>query len=152
MSQNHLFTVRVTGILIEDNKILLVQQKLSEKRNWSLPGGKLERGETIELGLIREMKEETGLDVGIVRMLYLCDVAASSNKILHLTFLLKRMGGEIELPSNEFDENPIRDVRFVPVSELAEYGFSEKFVRIINEGFPNAGSYAGDKTNIGLGV
>ena len=152
MNQDHLFTVRVTGILVEDNQILLVQQKLSEKRNWSLPGGKLERGETIEQGLIREMKEETGLDVEIVRMLYLCDVAASSNKILHITFLLKRKSGEIELPSNEFDENPIRDVRFVPVSELTDYGFSEKFTQIIAEEFPNAGSYAGDKANIGLGV
>ena len=33
MNQDYLFTVRVTGILIEDNKVLLVQQKLSEKRN-----------------------------------------------------------------------------------------------------------------------
>lgn len=152
MNQDYLFTVRTTGILIEDSKLLLVQQKLSDKRNWSLPGGKLERGETVEQGLIREMKEETGLDVEIIRMLYLCDVAASSNKILHITFLLKRTGGEIELPSNEFEDNPIHDVKFVPVSELTEYGFSEKFVQLINEGFPDSGSYAGDKVNIGLGV
>jgi len=152
MNQDYMFSVRTTGILIEDNRILLVQQKLSDKRNWSLPGGKLERGETISQGLIREMKEETGLDVEIVRMLYLCDVAASSNKILHITFLLKRTGGEIELPSNEFDENPIHDVKFVPISELTSYGFSEKFMQIINEGFPNAGNYAGDKVNIGLGI
>lgn len=152
MNQEYLFTVRVTGILIEGDKILLVEQKLSDKRNWSLPGGKLERGETIEQGLIREMKEETGLEVEIVRMLYLCDVAASSNKILHVTFLLKRTGGGVELPSNEFDENPIRDVKFVQISKLPEYGFSEKFVQIINDGFPNAGSYAGDKINIGLGI
>lgn len=45
------------------------------------------------------MKEETGLDVEIVRMLYLCGVAATSNKILHITFLLRRTGGEIKLPS-----------------------------------------------------
>ena len=146
------FTVRITGVLIENNKLLLVQQKLSEKRNWSLPGGKLERGETLSQGLIREMKEETGLDVEIERMLYLCDVAASSNSILHITFLLKRTGGEIELPTNEFDENPIHDVKFVPIPELIQYGFSEKFVQIVQDGFPNAGNYAGDKINIGLGI
>lgn len=152
MNQEYIFNIRITGILIENNEILLVQQKLRDKRNWSLPGGRLERGETLSQGLIREMKEETGLDVEIVRMLYLCDVAASSNTILHITFLIKRIGGEIELPSNEFDENPIHDVKFVPISELVQYGFSEKFIQVIRDGFSNAGNYVGDKINIGLGI
>ena len=152
MNQEYTFNIRITGILIENNEILLVQQKLSDKRNWSLPGGRLERGETLSQGLIREMKEETGLDVEIIRMLYLCDVAASSNTILHITFLIKRIGGEIELPSNEFDENPIHDVKFVPISELVQYGFSEKFIQVIRDGFSNAGNYVGDKINIGLGI
>ena len=152
MNQDYIFNIRITGILIENNEILLVQQKLSDKRNWSLPGGRLERGETLSQGLIREMKEETGLDVEIVRMLYICDVASSSNTILHITFLITRVGGELELPSNEFDENPIHDVKFVPVSELAQYGFSEKFMQVINDGFSNVGNYVGDKANIGLGI
>ena len=152
MNQDYIFNIRITGILIENNEILLVQQKLSDKRNWSLPGGRLERGETLSQGLIREMKEETGLDVEIVRMLYLCDVAASSNTVLHITFLLRRIGGEIELPSNEFDENPIHDVKFVPISELVQYGFSAKFIQVIKDGFSNAGNYVGDKINIGLGI
>ena len=152
MNQEYIFNIRITGILIENNEILLVQQKLSDKRNWSLPGGRLERGETLSQGLIREMKEETGLDVEIIRMLYLCDVATSSNTILHITFLIKRIGGEIKLPSNEFDENPIHDVKFVPISELVQYGFSEKFIQVIRDGFSNAGNYVGDKINIGLGI
>ena len=152
MKQAHMFTVRVTGILIENDQLLLVQQKLSEKRNWSLPGGKLEQGETLLQGLVREMKEETGLDVTPERLLYLCDVAASSNTVMHITFLLKRLGGEIKLPTNEFDENPIHDVKFVPVAELTRYGFSEKFVGLIKNNFPNAGNYVGDKGNIGLSI
>lgn len=36
--------VRVTGILIEDEKVLLVKQKVAN-RNWSLPGGRAENGE-----------------------------------------------------------------------------------------------------------
>ncbi len=147
-----MFQIRVTGILIENDEILLVQQKVSDKRNWSLPGGRLEQGETLQQGLIREMKEETGLDVEIIRMLYVCDVAVSDYTVLHITFLLKRTGGQVSLPTNEFDENPIHDVKFVPVSELEAYGFSEKFIQVIQDGFPNAGNYMGDKANIGLGV
>lgn len=40
MSNN--FQIRVTGILIHQGKILIVKQKLSDKRLWSLPGGRLE--------------------------------------------------------------------------------------------------------------
>ena len=145
------FNIRVTGILIENNKILLVKQRVSEKRNWSLPGGKLEQGEAIEQGIIREMKEETGLDVEIIRLLYLCDVAASDNTLLHITFLLKRIAGDIALPTNEFENNPIYDVKFVPVSELTKYGFNEKFIELAENGFSDSDIYAGDKSNIGLG-
>ncbi len=152
MKQSSVYKVRATGVLIENNSLLLVKQKLSNNRNWSLPGGRVEPGETLEQALIREMKEETGLDVEPIRMLYVCDVAASGNTVLHITFLTKRIGGEIMLPTNEFDENPIHDVRFIPIDELTEYGISEKFVEIIKNDFPSHGNYMGDKSNIGLGV
>ncbi|MCH5288145.1 MAG: NUDIX hydrolase [Christensenellaceae bacterium] len=64
MNPNYAFQVRVTGVLIEDGRLLLVKQKLSEARSWSLPGGRLERGETLEQGVVREIKEETGRTSG----------------------------------------------------------------------------------------
>ena len=133
-------------------RFYLLKQRLSDKRNWSLPGGKLERGETINEGIIREMKKETGLDVEIECLLYLCDVFTSGNSLLHITFLLKQVGGTLKLPTNEHDENPIKDVQFIPVTDLEAYGFSNKFVTLIKNNFPNRGNYVGDKTNIGLGI
>ena len=144
------FNIRVTGVLIEDNKLLLVKQRISDRRSWSLPGDKLERGETLEQGLIREMNEETGLNTEIIKMLYLCDASASSHTLLHITFLIKRVDGEISLPGNKFESNPIYDVKFVPISELPDYGFSDDFMQLITDEFPNAGNYMGDKKNIGL--
>ena len=150
--KDNVYKVRATGVLIENNSLLLVKQKLANNKNWSLPGGRVEPGETLEQALIREMKEETGLDVEPIRMLYVCDVEASGNTVLHITFLCKRVGGKLTLPTNEFDENPIHDVQFIPIDKLTEYGISEKFVEIIKNDFPNSGSYMGDKSNIGLGV
>lgn len=150
--KDNVYKVRATGVLIENDSLLLVKQKLSNNKEWSLPGGRVEAGETLEQALIREMKEETGLDVEPIRMLYVCDVAASSNTVLHITFLTKRIGGEITLPTNEFDENPIHDVQFVPINELPQYGFSDKFIELIKSNFPNSGNYMGDKSNIGLGI
>ncbi|MEK4933923.1 MULTISPECIES: NUDIX hydrolase [Bacillus] len=141
--------VRVTGILIEDEKVLLVNQKVSN-RNWSLPGGRVENGETLEEAMIREMREETGLEVKIKKLLYVCDKPDALPSLLHITFLLEKVEGEIILPSNEFDNNPIHDVQMVPIIELSQYGFSETFIKLVNEGFANAGSYQGLKRNIGL--
>lgn len=141
--------VRVTGILIEDEKVLLVKQKVAN-RNWSLPGGRVENGETLEEAMIREMREETGLEVKIKKLLYVCDKPDALPSLLHITFLLERIEGEIRLPSNEFDHNPIHDVQMVVIEKLSSYGFSNKFIKLASENFLNAGSYQGLKQNIGL--
>lgn len=141
---------RVTGILIEDGKILLVKQVVSRERGWSLPGGRVEEGETLEEGLLREMNEETSLTTKIVKLLYLCEKPEEDPPLLHITFLLERVSGDIRLPSNEFDKNPIHDVRMVSIDDLPNYGFSNTFTSLVKDGFPDAGSYKGRKTNIGL--
>ena len=141
--------VRVTGILIEGEKVLLVKQKVAS-RNWSLPGGRVENGETLEEAMSREMREETGLEVKIKKLLYVCDKPDASPSLLHITFLLEKIEGKITLPSNEFDHNPIHDVQMVPIKDLSQYGFSETFITLISEGFASAGSYQGLKQNIGL--
>ncbi|MDZ4938597.1 NUDIX domain-containing protein, partial [Clostridium perfringens] len=70
---SNLLQVRVTGILIEDERILLVKQSVSSERGWSLPGGRVEQGETLEEAMVREMEEETGLTTKVKKLLYLCD-------------------------------------------------------------------------------
>ena len=141
---------RVTGILVEGNEILIVKQTVSDQRRWSLPGGKVEKGETLEQGMLREMEEETGLKTKIEKLLYLCEIPEADPPLLHITFLLRKISGEIQLPSNEFDETSIYDVMMVPINDLILYDFSEKFMRLVKNGFPYAGSYKGCKANIGL--
>ena len=55
-----LFSYRVGGVLIKDNKILLTKGG----DDYSLPGGHSQIGETSQETIVREFKEETGLDVG----------------------------------------------------------------------------------------
>ena len=45
--------VRVTGVVIEDDRILLLNQDTDTGRSWSLPGGKVEEGETLADALVR---------------------------------------------------------------------------------------------------
>lgn len=150
MDNRYLFQVRATGILVEDGNILLVRQQVSEDRGWSLPGGRVERGETIEEAVVREVREETGLQTVVEKLLYVCDGPDVDPPLLHITFLLRKIGGELTLPSNEFDQNPISEVKMVPVEHLPSCQFTEKFTSIVRDQFLNAGSYQGPKSSIGL--
>ncbi len=60
----------VGALIFNRDKILLVERgKEPLQGYWSLPGGVLEVGETLEEGIIREVREETGLEVKPVKML-----------------------------------------------------------------------------------
>ncbi len=145
------FKLRVTGILIEDERILLVKQRLNDARNWSLPGGTLETGETLEECMIREMREETGLLVAIEKLLYVCDRISENRHVVHITFKLRRTGGNLQLGSEpEPFANPISAVTWVPVAELTQYGFSKCFRELVQADFPNSGQYMGGIGKIGL--
>lgn len=145
-----LFQIRVAGILIEDSALLLVKQFVTKDRGWSLPGGRVEADERLEDAVIREMAEETGLQIRVKRLLYICDQPSSNPPLLHITFLLEKTGGNLTLPTNEHDENPISDVQFVPIHELESHGFTARFQQLVENGFPDAGNYRGLKQNIGL--
>lgn len=141
------YIVRATGVLIEDEEILLLAQDVDEKRSWSLPGGKVDKGERIDQALVREMIEETGLICSIGSLLYVCE---KEPNLMHITFIIKRISGAIKLPDNSLDKNPISDVKFVPINDLNNYGFTDNFIKRLKENFPDRGNYMGDKSNIGL--
>ncbi len=145
---HRIFQIRATGVLIEAEKILLVRQRASQQRRWSLPGGRLERGERLEEAVVREIWEETGLRTEVERLLYVAD--KPEDQLLHITFALKRKGGEIQMPTNELEDNPISAVEFVPLEGLEQYGFTARWRQRAQGGFVDAPAYVGLKVNIGL--
>jgi len=142
--------IRPTAILIEDKKILLIEQDVGPKRKYSLPGGTLEEGETIHNCLKREIREETGLEIEPIRLLYICDRITPRMHILHITFEVKLVGGRLNEQGTSRDTKPIHSVKLVPIEELQNYGFSERFCQLAKKNFPNAGTYQGEIKNIGL--
>lgn len=140
---------RVTGVVVNDaDEILLVRQDTGGPRRWSLPGGKVEDGETLEAALVREMREETGVEVEAGRLLYVCDNVPA--RVVHITFEARVVGGELGAVAPGADTRPIHAVAFVPLADLTRLGFTDLFAGLCRDGFPGAGSYRGPKAAIGL--
>ena len=65
---NCICDVRTVGVFIRDNMILVQRERNGSE--YALPGGHVKIGESLEQGLIREYKEETGADISCLRMLW----------------------------------------------------------------------------------
>jgi len=64
----------VGAVIVQNERALLVQRGTEPMRgHWSLPGGLLELGEGLQAGVVREVKEETGLIVEPVELIELLD-------------------------------------------------------------------------------
>jgi 8-oxo-dGTP diphosphatase len=58
--------VRAAAFIVQHGRLLLVRQQKREKTYWLLPGGGVERGETVSDALAREVREECGLVINVL--------------------------------------------------------------------------------------
>jgi 8-oxo-dGTP diphosphatase len=124
--------VDVTYSLITDNsktKVLMV--KNVGNSSWSLPGGAVEIDETLEQAAVREVKEETGLDVKVFGIIAIneCKFKKSQNHAIFFIFRAEVIGGEetIQRP-DEISEIAWIDIDMV--DELMPF-YNNGFQRII---------------------
>jgi ADP-ribose pyrophosphatase YjhB (NUDIX family) len=132
--------VGVGAVVIDGTKVLLVRRGNEPlKGEWSLPGGAVELGETLQQGVIREVLEETGLVVvpaGIVEVLdrithdeVLQDGATGRVRYHYvlIDFVCHVTGGALR-EGSDADE-----VRWVTREELGEYHLAPITVRVIEK-------------------
>lgn len=99
----------------KDRSIILVKRRKPPfKGEWAIPGGFVEYGETVEAAAVREAKEETGLDVELVKIL---GVYSDPNRdprghTVSITFLAREVGGQ---PMADTDA---KEVQAFPSSSL----------------------------------
>ena len=105
----------VDGILVKDGRICLVKRSTRPFKNyWALPGGFVEKGETLQHAIVREVFEETGLRAKVLGFVNIYDSPKRDPRghAVSIAFLLKRTGGRMKT-SNETSE-----VKFFPESKL----------------------------------
>ena len=106
----------VAVILLKDDKIVLVRRKYEPKQGlWSLPAGFLEYDETIEQTAIREVKEETNLNIQLKGLLGVYSAFDDPRKqVLLVVYRGEIINGELK-PGDDADE-----VKFFSLNELPD--------------------------------
>lgn len=89
--------VRVCGLCELDGGLVMVNHPLSGVDFWAPPGGGLEFGETVSECLIREMNEETGLEVTVGDFLFVTEFNKPPLHAIELFFSVRRTGGSLTL-------------------------------------------------------
>jgi ADP-ribose pyrophosphatase YjhB (NUDIX family) len=116
----------VGGILVDDNKILLVKRAWNDPfmgNLWSLPGGGIEVTENDRKALVREFKEETNLNITILKKLFVFNRASTEVTIFHVST------ANVTLKSNDQD---IEELCFFDLHKLPENIVIESLLYILS--------------------
>lgn len=102
--------IAVGAVILDDNdRILLVKHKRERggywQGKWICPGGALELGEQIEEGIKREVREETNLEIELVRPLIPFDRIVKRNEetslhVIYIDYVARLLGGELRVASD----------------------------------------------------
>lgn len=120
---NTKYLAGVLGLIVdEQQRVLLLRHDYRREGQWGLPGGQVKGGESLEEGLARELREETGLKVEVGPI-----IAASVDPVLprlDLTFRCRVLSGDLKLDAE------IADARYFALHELPGDMFEDQVALI----------------------
>src|SRR5579859_6027483 len=109
--------IRVAGILVKDGQILVVRHEKQGRVYWLLPGGGVEFSETAEEALVREFKEEVGLDIEVGKLVFVHDSIPPDRhrQVLNLYFVVSSKKAKQALKVTQ--DSVLRDAAYYLFSE-----------------------------------
>jgi ADP-ribose pyrophosphatase YjhB (NUDIX family) len=107
-----------TGAIFSlDGGVLLVQRGIEPSYGkWVFPGGYVDRGESLEAAAIREVKEESGLDVRLTRLLGV--YSSPGNPVILIAYVGEVTGGSVQVDEEGLDARVFARAE-IPWGELA---------------------------------
>lgn len=115
--------VRTCGFFIVNERVLLLKHEGigSDGFLWSPPGGGVEFGQNAKSTLLREFKEETGLDVVVGDFLFVNEHIDKIHHATELFFEVRPKGGTLKLGIDpELKTQILTDIRFFSMSEIKQ--------------------------------
>lgn len=114
----------------DDGRLLLIQRANPPAEGlWSLPGGRVEPGEPAQQAIRREVREETGLEIEIIREVGTVQRPAPTGGIYVIRDFLARPVGDLPLQAGD----DAADAAFVDVADLGALPVSEGLVDALQD-------------------
>jgi 8-oxo-dGTP diphosphatase len=133
--------VGVGAVAVRDGRVLLVRRGTEPlKGHWTLPGGLLELGESLSEGVVREVREETGLEVEPIELVEILDrIHREGGRVRYhyviADFLCSVTGGEQRAAS---DADAVRWVERAEWNSHSALVLDPVTVRVIEKGWQRA--------------
>jgi 8-oxo-dGTP diphosphatase len=109
--------VAVGAVVVRDDRLLVVRRGHGPGAGeWSVPGGRVEGGETLHEAVVREVWEETGLEVVVERFLGWVERLGGEHHFVILDFC----AGLLEAEAVAVAGDDAAEVAWVPLHELSE--------------------------------
>jgi mutator protein MutT len=122
----------VGAIIVHDERILLVRRSNPPLQGeWSIPGGLVETGETTKEAIVREVREETGLEIEVVRLAEVFEriVRDRESRVQYhfvlIDYLCQVIVGEAHAASD------VSEVRWVRTDELEKFAVAPETCEVI---------------------
>ncbi len=135
--------VGVGGVVIETGRALLIKRGSEPLLGeWSIPGGTLELGESLQEGVARELLEETGLEVRVLELIEVFDRIFPDAKVagadgtqrpkyhyVIVDYLCERVTGEARASSD------VTDFAYATEEELEKFHLTPTATRVLQRAF-----------------
>jgi 8-oxo-dGTP diphosphatase len=124
--------VGVGAIVLDGERVLLARRgQAPSVGRWSIPGGLVNLGERLEDAALREVREESGLEVRLLGLCGVIDRVIREQDVIRyhyviIDYVAERVGGQLEAGSDA------AEVCWVPVRELGQYDCTDGLIDMIH--------------------
>ena len=108
--------IRPSGVVVQDQHLLVMRYRYGERDRFNLPGGNLEPGEEVTACLMREFAEELDLEITVGDLLCCAETVVAERHVLHLVFHIETTAGT---PCLNPAQTRAMQVQWIPLDAVA---------------------------------
>jgi 8-oxo-dGTP diphosphatase len=112
-----------------DSVLLILRGKPPRQGQWSIPGGRIEPGETAAYAALRELREETGVAAELLGLVEVVDYIAPERHYVLIDYAARWVSGA------PVAGDDAADARFVPIDDIRDLDLWDETVRVILQAY-----------------